>query len=335
MQKPYNNLNQLYLSTLDEVYNLYEFENNPRGFAERETLGFCGKLENPRNRFCYHPQRRQNIIFNYAEALWYLSGKNDLEFIQWYAPSMARFSADGETLPGTGYGKKLLHFGAKNLNQINRVVDILKNDDTDSKRAFLQIFSANEDIYKHNIDVSCTLGLQLLLRENKLHMVGYMRANDAYVGMLSDIFSFTFIQEFIASLLGCEVGTYTHQVGSIHIYEKNLEKVASLLQNSSQNILSEQSLPVMPRSDFNIIESVLEYEKQIRNGSMSLSDINATPLDDYWRDLLRLFKANTFIRKKSPIDAVLLNQLHPYHRLFLINRQTNKTVLCEQEGALI
>lgn len=36
MQKPYNNLNQLYLSTLDEVYNLYEFENNPRGFAERK-----------------------------------------------------------------------------------------------------------------------------------------------------------------------------------------------------------------------------------------------------------------------------------------------------------
>ncbi|MCF2858485.1 thymidylate synthase [Pseudoalteromonas sp. SMS1] len=335
MQKRYNNLNQLYLNTLDEVYNLYEFENSPRGFAEREILGFCGKLDNPKNRFCYHPQRRQNIIFNYAEALWYLSGKNDLDFIQWYAPSMARFSADGATLPGTGYGKKLLHFGTQNLNQIARVVDILKNDDADSKRTFLQIFSADEDIYKHNIDVSCTLGLQLLLRENKLHMVGYMRANDAYVGMLSDIFSFTFVQEFIASLIGCDVGTYTHQVGSIHIYENNLEKVASLLQNSAQNMLSEQSLPVMPRSDFGVITSVLEYEKQIRSGHMSLHDINAVALDDYWRDILRLFKANTYIRQQCPIDTELMNQLHPFHRLFLTNRHTNKAVVCEQEGALI
>ncbi len=326
----YNDLNQFYLNTLYDVYHHSEFKNSPREHCEQEILGFSSKLHNPRARFCYHPQRCQNIIFNYAEALWYLSGKNDLAFIQWYAPSMARFSADGKTLPGTGYGEKLLHFGNGNLNQIERVVDVLKHDDKDSKRAFLQIFSAEEDIYKRNIDVSCTIGLQLLLRESKLHMVAYMRANDAFVGMLSDIFSFTFIQEYIASLLECEVGTYTHQVGSIHIYENNLEKVELLLQDCSQSILTDQMLPKMPRSDFFVIETLLEHEKQIRAGEMTAEDINSLTLDEYWKDILRLFKANTHIRAKRAITDELLAQISPFHRAFLLNRYAVNIPVLEQ-----
>ena len=322
MLKQYKNFNELYLSTLDEVYNHYEFENSPRGFSEREILGFSCKIQDPTARFCLHPQRRQNIIFNYAEALWYLSGKNDLEFISWYAPSMARYSADGKTLPGTGYGNKLLNFGQENLNQIRRAIDVLKNDDTDSKRVYLQIFNADEDIYKHNIDVSCTLGLQLLLREGKLHMVAFMRANDAFVGMLSDIFSFTFIQEFIATMLDCEVGTYTHNVGSIHIYENNLGRVEGLLNNLSSTLKPEFLSPKIPSgSDMNTITTMLKYENLIRHSSLSLSEINQLPIAEYWIDILRMFLIHKYEREKLPVPADLIDAIHPFHRMFVLNKQ--------------
>ena len=41
------------------------------------------------------PVRRLNIVFNFAAALWYVSGRDNLDFIAYYAPSMRRYSADG------------------------------------------------------------------------------------------------------------------------------------------------------------------------------------------------------------------------------------------------
>ncbi|PHM43542.1 thymidylate synthase [Xenorhabdus szentirmaii] len=316
----FDTFDELYLSTLERVNHHYEFENSPRGYFEREIIGFSCKLMNPLSRYCFHPMRKQNIIFNYAEALWYLSGKNDLEFISRYAPSMAKYSADGKTLPGTGYGLKLLHFGESDLNQISRAVDIIKNDDADSKRVFLQIFSADEDIYKTNIDVSCTLGLQLLLRAGKLHMVAYMRANDAYIGMLGDIFSFTFIQEFIASMLDCEVGQYTHNVGSIHIYQHNQKKVQSILDNRFETFETTYPPPVMPKSDFSVISKVLEYEKKIHHSEFSLDDINQLPLDEYWIEILRLFKVNDYLKNEKSVPDRLIESILPFHRSFLLNK---------------
>ncbi|MET5020212.1 thymidylate synthase, partial [Burkholderia pseudomallei] len=87
---------------------------------------------------------------------------------------------------------------------IERALDILSRDDAESKRGVLQIFSADEELYRRNIEVSCTLGLQLLLREGRLHLVAFMRANDAYLGLLNDVVSCTFLPEYLASRLGCE-----------------------------------------------------------------------------------------------------------------------------------
>lgn len=313
-------LDELYRSTLEEVYCRYEFMSAPRGHLEREILGYGASIENPRARFCRHPKRKQNIVFNYAEALWYLSGKNDLQFIAHYAPSIARYSADGRTLPGTGYGARLLRFGPRGMNQIERALDLLSRDDPDSKRVFLQIFDAGENLYRDNIDVSCTLGLQLLLRDAKLHMVAFMRANDAYVGLLSDVFSFTFLQEYCACALGCEVGTYSHHVGSMHVYERNCESVEELLRSPSE-LLPTLPFPRMPTGcTAALIGRVLACEDQIRRGALSLSALRQLDLDDYWRDILMLFWIYRAIIARDSLPEDALAELHPLHRCYLINR---------------
>lgn len=320
MRREFATLDELYRATLEEVYFSFEFTNSPRGYAEREIIGYSARIENPIARFCGHPQRKQNIVFNYAEALWYLSGRNDLKFIAHYAPSMARYSADGITLPGTGYGARLLSFGSGRLNQIERALDILSRDDPDSKRVFLQIFDAGENLYRDNIDVSCTLGLQLLRREGKLNMVAFMRANDAYVGLLSDVFSFTFLQEYLASVLGCQVGTYSHHVGSVHIYETNRSSVEELLRAPCKPAVT-IAPPRMPAGCTPaLIERVLAYEEQIRSGDLSLAALRQLELDDYWRDILTLFWVYRAIVLGSPLPEDALAGLHPLHRRYLVNR---------------
>lgn len=317
----YPGLSELYLATLRNVCGAYEYRSAPRGHAEREIIGYGARIDDPRARFCLHAARKQNVVFNYAEALWYLSGRNDLEFIAHYAPSMARYSPDGKHLPGTGYGARLLHYGERGLDQIERALDILSRDDAESKRVVLQIFSADEELYRRNIDVSCTLGLQLLLREGRLHMVAFMRANDAYIGLLNDVFSFTFLQEYLASRLGCELGTYAHQVGSIHVYDDNLPRVQALLDDSDAAIVTAAAPPRMPAGTrAATIARVLEHEGRIRAGRVSLAALRDIDLDPYWRDVLGLFWIYREIKAGNPPPDEALAFVGPFHRAYLMNR---------------
>lgn len=320
MQKQFENFSKFYQYTLQRVCYQHEHYHAPRGHSEREIVGYCARLNSPRERFCLNRLRRQNIVFNFAEALWYLSGKNDLAFIAWYAPSMARYSADGISLPGTGYGARLKHFGNHDVDQIERAIDILRHDDSDSKRIVLQIYSAEEDLYRRNIDVSCTLGLQLMLREGRLHMVGFMRANDAYVGMLNDIFSFTFLQEYIAVRLGCELGHYTHQVGSVHVYDDTYHRAAAVLEHNDWLPL-DNAVPVMPSdTTAEAITRVLVYEAEIRNGERDAQQIMQLDIASYWRDVLMLFWVYREIKCGNSLSREVLTNIHAFYRPFVLNR---------------
>jgi hypothetical protein len=52
-----------------------------------------------------------------------------------------------------------------------------------------------------------------------------MRSNDVWLGFPYDVFVNTCLQQILANEMQLELGTYTHHVGSLHLYEKN-EKAA-------------------------------------------------------------------------------------------------------------
>jgi thymidylate synthase len=320
MRSDFTGLPELYPSALRLCCYDYEFENSPRGQRETEVLGFAARLADPTRRYLGDPRRQQNVVFNYAEALWYLSGRNDLAFIECYAPSMRRYSPDGVTLPGTGYGAKLRHFGTGDLDQIERALDVLTRDDRDSKRVVLQIFDADEDVYKRNIDVSCTLGLQCMLRDGALHMAAFMRANDAFIGLLNDIFSFTFIQEYLARRLGVAVGGYTHHVGSLHVYAQNQQSARALAGEPAAEP-GGLTPPRMPQEACRgSVETVLDYEARIRAGQVSEAQLEAIELAPYWLDILRLFWIYRQIADDRAIEPAVVQRLHPTHRALLGHR---------------
>lgn len=320
MSPTYSTLHDLYLATLKEVYSGYDYLNSPRGQDEREKLGFSARLAHPYRRYCFLPERRQNIVFNYAEVLWYLSGKNDLAFIEYYAPSMRRYSPDGHSLPGTGYGARLSKKLDSGQTPVERLLTLLSADDAASKRAVLQIFDDSEDLYSTNTDVSCTLALQCLLRDGKLHMISFMRANDAYVGLLNDIFSFTFLQELLAVLLDVEVGTYGHHVGSIHIYTKDLLHVERLL-SADQSDTTNIHYPRIPgHTTLDDINAVLDWESSIRADTVSLTNIREQDFDPFWAEILTLFWIYRQITFSRTVERSIANDLHPVHRQLVLNR---------------
>ncbi|MCR6105907.1 thymidylate synthase [Salipaludibacillus agaradhaerens] len=318
----FSHFEEAYLHTMDQVYYSPEYENNPRGFKSKERLNCSFEIKNPIERVCYKPSRQENIIFNFAEALWYLSGSNKLDFIRYYASNIAKYSADGEILTGTAYGPKLFSFGENKINQWERLINVLI-EDKDTKRGFIQIFDANEDIFLRNIDVSCTIGLQFFQRENDLHLCTFMRANDAFRGIVSDIFSFTFIQEMMATQLGLNTGKYYHNVATMHIYEPDNPKVESVLSDETNTCQLNYSFPSMPhKNNWEDLRTVIEYEALLRNRELALSkeQIDAIEIDEYWKQLITLFAIYQSIYYSKKIDAQLYHTLLPIYQYFVKNK---------------
>lgn len=318
----FNTFDGAYLHGLRWIYESPQFRVAPRGFASRENLGFCFELTNPLARLPCSPERKTNIIFNFAEALWYLSGQADLEQISYYAPSIRKYSRDGRTLTGTAYGVKLFHFGAAAINQWERAVELLKEDPS-TKRAVLQIYDAHESLIQDNIDVSCTLGLQFFAREGRLHAAAYMRANDAYRGMVSDVFSFTFLQEMMASQLGLKPGSYFHYVGSFHIYEPDIPAVERLLSAAPPAAEVSRTMPAMPEGDnWAFVRSVLRFEQELRYGRrrFTSASLAQTGLPSYWQQVLALLEVYRQIHHEGRIDSRFLDCLFPLYQRMVVTR---------------
>ncbi|MDU4834782.1 MAG: thymidylate synthase, partial [Enterococcus faecium] len=163
---------------------------------------------------------------------------------------MAKFSDDGSILQGA-YGPKIVPL-------IDDLIQLLKND-TGTRRAVIPLYSA-DDLGKESKDIPCTLSLEFLIRNNKLHLITNMRSNDIFLGLPYDIFSFTMLQEYIAYQLGVDLGCYYHYVGSLHVYQRNFKKIEEISQ------MSPHETAIFNKSDsiFKNFSEIIDLEESIR-----------------------------------------------------------------------
>ncbi|MGW1729050.1 thymidylate synthase [Streptomyces sp. NPDC002306] len=319
----HNGLAEAYLSNLESLLSDPEYRNSPRGFASQEHVGVSFSIEDPRRRLISAAIRRSNLVFNLAEALWYFSGSDSLEYMAYYAPGIRRFVMGAEVLTGTAYGPRIFDFGGCNLDQWSSVASTLR-DDPDSKRAVIQIYQPEELTVPGNPDVACTIALQFLARNGRLNLVSYMRANDAYRGIVSDIFSFTFLQELMARELGLELGRYTHMVGSLHLYEPDLGPAQRIIAALRDAQAPGDCMSVMPMGDQRPhVERVMQIEKSLRTDAIRLgiSDFKALELPEYWRQVVAIFELYRRSRYGASMDDdELVDELDPLYRYMLVNR---------------
>jgi thymidylate synthase/deoxycytidylate deaminase len=197
------------------------FTSSPRGLEIKELINQSLVLKNPRKRFIRNPARNFSVKYFAAEMMWYLSGTNQAEFIESFASTWGPIKNDDGTV-NSAYGFKI--FGGPNetsdlkINQFAKVVKILK-EDPDSRRAIIHIKDSSDTL--ETKDVPCTLSLQFLIRENRLHMITNMRSNDLMWGFCYDLPAFTIFQEILAGELGVEIGNYYHNAGSLHVYSRH------------------------------------------------------------------------------------------------------------------
>jgi thymidylate synthase len=267
---------------------------NPSQGPCKELRGVLLELTNPRARIS-RTETRGKPFSCLGELCWYLAQSNQLEFISYYIPQYTD-SADGGVVIG-GYGPRL--FAWKGLNQVNDVIEILRRK-RDSRQAVIQLFDAT-DLAESHKSVPCTCTLQFMLRNNTLHMLTSMRSNDAYVGLPHDVFCFTMLQEIVSRTLSVELGIYKHVVGSLHLYDRNLDGSQQFLDEGIQSTTA--TMPPMPQDDpWSAIQVLLAAEDAIRNGK-PCEEERLNGIDPYWADLVRLLQVFRF-SKDNDCDRI-------------------------------
>jgi thymidylate synthase len=308
-----NNFHDIYIKNLSKHVFSYTYHNKPRDEKQYERIFTVNKLSNPIERCVYSETRKANIVFLFAEFLWYFSGRDDLDFISYYSSKMTSYSMDGQKLTGTAYGTKIQEVLQNGSSALDTICEMLI-DDKDTKRAVLSFYNDRELGISNNIDVSCTLGEQFLLRNRCLNAIVYMRSNDAFVGFLSDVFSFTMIQEFVATRIGARIGTYTHVTGSSHIFESNFQRAQETIANAKPFSSYNLHFPSMPKeNNTNSVKTVLDLEEKLRKNktSLTLKAIEQTNLPKYWQDVISLFELYREHVNHLNINQDIVRSLNP------------------------
>lgn len=140
--------------------------------------------------------------------------------------------------PGTSwefrreYWSQFLHNGHFDYTYPERMAGVLGDvietlsKDSMTRRAFLPIFSHDEDrVDAFNRRIPCSLGYWFNIRGGQLNITYLLRSSDFSEHFNYDIYLADRLKCFIAERLGVSSGTFTHWIGSLHVFQKDIKGV--------------------------------------------------------------------------------------------------------------
>ena len=205
----------------DEILvNLRGHESNVPGI-KYEIINANLVLTDPtRNTMC-KCRRKMPMRYAIGELVWYNSRRRTWKSIEPFSKFWKNISDDGEHI-NSNYGWCIRD--KYPFDQWEMVKELLKRD-PNSRQAVIHIKEPRDLVKRPSKDVNCTISLQFLIRDDKLDMIVTMRSNDLWLGLPYDLFNFTCMQIQMAMELGVGIGTYYHNAASLHLYERDVEKV--------------------------------------------------------------------------------------------------------------
>ena len=179
--------------------------------------------QQPLERVMFWSQRDANPFFHFMEGLWMLQGRNDVAFVRKFNANMQSFSDNGLTFNGA-YGERWRSFWDK--DQLIEIIKILSENPND-RRCVLAMWDVVNDLGRKTLDTPCNTHIYFKIRDNKLNMTVCCRSNDMIWGAYgANAVHFSMLQEYMATMIGVEVGLYRQISDSFHVYKDLFEKLS-------------------------------------------------------------------------------------------------------------
>jgi thymidylate synthase len=201
-------------------------EVGPRGQLTREVCDYAIVLNMADSPLTSFKARNLNLKYAKQEFLWYLRADKFDRSIEKYATMWQKIrQPDGSYF--SNYGQYIFP------RQYQYVLECLTKD-VNSRRASIVLLKPDH-LFHDNKDVVCTYAINFRIRNGQLDMTVMMRSNDIIFGMTNDVFCFSMLYRMVLKALSkeisCAVGTYTHFVNSLHVYERHFPMIEQLVKD--------------------------------------------------------------------------------------------------------
>jgi thymidylate synthase len=262
----YETIHEAYLGTLQDIYFNPDYRSAPRGLPCREKTDYTFRIRNPINEpIRTKDLERNRVIADYTrkEVELYDSCSNKVEDFAKASKFWEKLAnPDGTVNSAYGYliWKKKSHgnsmfeqgFPERDPNLPGVLLypnpSEFKDDykrtpwewakesliaDKDTRQAIVR-FSLPEHQWIGNKDQTCTMHANFLIRDDKLNLSVVMRSNDMWLGLTYDLPWFVslidrMVDELKPHYPNLTKGVYTHTVHSLHVYERDAEKIHKAL----------------------------------------------------------------------------------------------------------
>lgn len=291
-----------------------------RGFRCREIphpVTIC--LTNPTDRYCTIAERKWNKYLPWAESLWMALGLNDLDALPGhYVKNLYKYTDKGTFWRG-GYGPRLRAYSGlatdyaisdpahrdivsghvKTVDQLDYVIKSLQRDHN-TRQAIITLGDPVKDHFevdgtlKVTNDYPCSRTLQFMVNEDgDLDCILYIRSNDLLYGFSAvNVTNFTLMQEYVANILGLDVGRYYHIAANLHMYEDQTDRIKQLanldIKHYQRDVRWQYEDHITDLELFDTLcDAVYTFERSLVNG---MWNVDFDPPNDMFNDWLKVFR---------------------------------------------
>lgn len=280
--------------------------------AIHELLDVELVLSDPRKSVLSLPIRNMSRRYAAGEFLCYIRGTNKKEDFEFYSKSWDKLANPDGTI-NSAYGYRMFHpvFDESTETRFHyALTQLLENSDT--KNAIIMLRDDSDLHPAHQKDRCCTLCLCFNIRDGKLNCRTIMRSQDLWLGLPYDVFCFTRLMQIMlynynaACEDGKEVqlGTYTHQVLNLHLYERDWQKVQDYKLMALNTEQGYQFPEFTAKSERDML-TLLIWEEQVRTQPNTPIEVHAHTLRelklDPWSETLGSYIINK-IENRAPTE---------------------------------
>lgn len=228
-----NNVNDAYFSGLNYLYERGQRQSSRAGDVIVSDQPVTTRYASPMCRVLFDKRRNANPIFHLWESLWMLRGRNDATFLDLFVHDFSRRFAEEDGNQHGAYGFRWkYHFDMEGggddflVDQLRANITLLKMN-SDDRRTVIQMWDPVADLGVKRKDVPCNLTATPRIVNGALDLTVFCRSNDAIWGAYgANAVHFSFLQEYLAAMIGVPMGAYYQVSNNFHAYEQTLAKLA-------------------------------------------------------------------------------------------------------------
>ena len=170
-------------------------------------------------------------IFN-TEFDWFINGETNIKRFKENNVKIWNEWADENGELGPVYGYQLLNFNNSNINQLNQVIESIKQN-PDSRRHIISLWNPQQ--LKDMALPPCYLYFQFFVDNNKLNMFVVQRSGDLFLGIPYDIALFSKLLLYVSYETNMKANNINLQIVDAHIYKNQVESIYDYLNTKTYN----------------------------------------------------------------------------------------------------